>query len=129
MKNSLNFELNDELKTLLDNILKAQMNGQYLNGSDNMNIQNLDGQFIKTVRDLCNYLQLKKHTATIGKLSDREIHLIRTLCEGKTTEEIAASLHISKHTVETHLGRIFSKVDVHNARQLMAWAYRVGLVD
>ncbi|MBP6237742.1 MAG: helix-turn-helix transcriptional regulator [Saprospiraceae bacterium] len=50
------------------------------------------------------------------------------MSNGKTTDEIAKILNLSKHTVESHRTNIFSKLDVRNVAELVALAFRVGLV-
>jgi len=47
---------------------------------------------------------------------------------GKTNREIAATLFLSEKTVENHLSRIYSKLDVHSRAALAAIAAREGVV-
>ncbi|MBC7885951.1 MAG: response regulator transcription factor [Saprospiraceae bacterium] len=76
-----------------------------------------------------HHLVLKeRHKEIHGKLSLREVEIILQICKGKTTEEIAGMLNLSKHTVESHRTNIFSKLDVRNSMELVALAFRVGLV-
>ena len=76
-----------------------------------------------------HHLMLKeKHMVIHSKISSREIEIIQQICNGKTTDEIAKILNLSKHTVESHRTNIFSKLDVRNVAELVALAFRVGLV-
>ena len=43
--------------------------------------------------------------------------MLRLIAEGKTNKEIASVLVISPHTVDTHIRRIFSKLNVGNRVQ------------
>jgi DNA-directed RNA polymerase specialized sigma24 family protein len=40
--------------------------------------------------------------------------------EGRSSEDIAAALFVSPHTVRDHIKAIFGKVGVHNRRHLTA---------
>ncbi|MBB5836395.1 ATP-binding protein [Kribbella italica] len=57
-------------------------------------------------------------------LTDREREVAGLTGEGLTNEEIAASLCISRRTVESHLEHIRQKLDLTSRYQLMAWALR-----
>jgi hypothetical protein len=46
-----------------------------------------------------------------------------------TQEEIARQLSISPKTVGTHLQKLMSKLGVHSRAELVARAFRVGLVS
>jgi len=45
-----------------------------------------------------------------------------------TNRQIAEQLVVSERTVETHLERIFAKLDLHARAQLASWASAHGLV-
>lgn len=62
-------------------------------------------------------------------LTDRERHIYQLLAEGNSNKEIAARLHLSLHTVETHRSRIMEKLDLHSAAELVLSAVRRGLVS
>lgn len=57
-----------------------------------------------------------------GNLSDREIEIMRWVCQGKTNGEIAQIVDISFFTVKNHLQRIFRKLDVLNRAQAVSKA-------
>lgn len=52
------------------------------------------------------------------KLSPREIEIIRLLMRSRRESEIAADLQISTHTVHTHFGRIYRKLNVVSVAEL-----------
>lgn len=55
-------------------------------------------------------------------LTDREMQVLAHVCTGLSNEEIADNLHVSPHTVKTHLYRIFKKIRVSNRFQASLWA-------
>jgi DNA-binding CsgD family transcriptional regulator len=52
------------------------------------------------------------------KLSPREVQIIRQLMRSFRETEIAALLEISTHTVHTHVGRIYRKLNVTSVAEL-----------
>ena len=55
-----------------------------------------------------------------GELTETELQLARLAAKGLANKEIAASLHISVHTVEAHLTRIYRKLDIRSRAALAA---------
>jgi DNA-binding NarL/FixJ family response regulator len=55
-------------------------------------------------------------------LTKREIDVLRCICEEKNTQEIADTLFISPHTVESHRANLLLKVGAKNTAGLVKWA-------
>ena len=49
-----------------------------------------------------------------GPLTPRQWQVLDLLCEGRTTEEIAASLTVSSETVRSHVQGIFRRLNVRS---------------
>jgi DNA-binding NarL/FixJ family response regulator len=62
-------------------------------------------------------------------LTPREMEVLLAVAQGKSNEEIARALVISEKTVKTHLGKVFSKLQVDGRAQAMLYAIREGLVE
>lgn len=62
------------------------------------------------------------------ELTPREIEVINEIAKGKTTKEIAESLFISTHTVETHRKNLLSKTDSSNTAELIVWGVNEGVI-
>jgi DNA-binding NarL/FixJ family response regulator len=60
----------------------------------------------------------------VGLLSRREIEVLRLLGEGLTNKKIGERLFISPKTVEHHLSRIYSKLDVTTRAEAATYAAR-----
>ena len=60
-------------------------------------------------------------------LTFREVEIIRLICDGITTEQIAEKLSIATATVKTHRKNIHSKLDITNVVDLVQWANKNGL--
>jgi len=69
-----------------------------------------------------------KAQAELGGLSVREREVVRLIAQGKSNSEIAAELVLSKRTVEKHIGRILSKLDLTNRAEIVRWAIEQGLL-
>lgn len=61
-------------------------------------------------------------------LSPRETEVLRLIALGHTSAEIAATLHLSRRTVETHRARIHRKLGLTTRAQLVQFALRRGLI-
>jgi len=62
-------------------------------------------------------------------LSERELDVVRKVVEGRSNDEIGADLGIAQKTVESHLRRIFERVDVTSRTELATRALREGWLD
>jgi DNA-binding NarL/FixJ family response regulator len=61
------------------------------------------------------------------ELTERELAVLRLMCEGKSNKEIGATLFISEGTVKTHVKNLFAKLDVNSRSEAVAAAIRRGL--
>jgi DNA-binding NarL/FixJ family response regulator len=59
-----------------------------------------------------------------GRLSKRELEVLRLVGEGLTNREIAERLFISPKTAEHHVGRIYGKLQLRTRTELAAYAVR-----
>ena len=61
-------------------------------------------------------------------LSDAELRVLRYLPSNLTAPEIAAELHLSLHTVKTHLRHIYAKLDTPSRARAVDRARELGLL-
>lgn len=64
-----------------------------------------------------------------AELSDRELEVLQLTAKGQTNREIGVQLHISNRTVQGHLRKIFSKLDVNSRTEAVTKAISLGLMD
>lgn len=64
-----------------------------------------------------------------GRLTAREVEVLRLVAAGKTNREIAADLVVSTHTVARHLNNIFAKLGVSSRAAATAFAFTHDLVN
>jgi DNA-binding NarL/FixJ family response regulator len=73
--------------------------------------------------------QILRATAPNEDLTPREIEVLRQLALGRSNKEIAGALSIGDETVKTHVGNVFSKLQVENRAQAIVQALKRGLVS
>ncbi|HEY7737089.1 MAG TPA: response regulator transcription factor [Candidatus Limnocylindrales bacterium] len=64
-----------------------------------------------------------------GGLTPRELDVVRLVVDGRSNDEIGASLGIGPKTVESHLRRLFERFDIASRTELATRALREGWLD
>ena len=105
----------NELRVAVDSVLQGK---RYISPSISENV--LEGY-------LTGRKKLKSKTSW-DTITPREREVLKLLGEGYQNKEISDMLHISVKTVEKHRANIMSKLDLHNAAALTAYAIDHGLV-
>lgn len=62
--------------------------------------------------------------SVLGKLTDRELEILRMIGQGKESRIISDELHISIKTVDTHRGHLKEKLGLKNDTELIHYAVR-----
>jgi DNA-binding NarL/FixJ family response regulator len=62
-------------------------------------------------------------------LTDREREVLLLVAKGQSNAEIAISLHISEHTVKTHVASMLRKLDLRDRVHAVIFAYESALTD
>jgi DNA-binding NarL/FixJ family response regulator len=62
-------------------------------------------------------------------LTERELHILKLFARGKSGNEIAAMLSISKKTVSTHKTDLMQKMNFDSLAELVLYAADYGLID
>jgi DNA-binding NarL/FixJ family response regulator len=62
------------------------------------------------------------------RLTDRQVEILKRICNGMTEKEIAFHLDISPNTVHVHVNNIMKKISIHNKAGLIKYAIKMGIV-
>ena len=62
-------------------------------------------------------------------LTERELDVLRLICEGLSNREIATKLSLSVNTVAVHRANIMNALGVHKTAELVVYAIQHGLVN
>jgi DNA-binding NarL/FixJ family response regulator len=66
--------------------------------------------------------------AELGLLTKREREILRLVAEGRSNDEVARLLWVSRQTVKFHLSSVYRKLQVSNRTEAGRWAYAHGLL-
>jgi DNA-binding NarL/FixJ family response regulator len=66
--------------------------------------------------------------AKLGRLTARELEVLRLVAEGLSDKEAAARLQLSEHTIHRHVGNILTKTGLPSRAAAVAQAARSGLL-
>ena len=64
-----------------------------------------------------------------AKLSERETEVLKQLAEGKTTQEIAESLFVSVHTINSHRKNIMKKLGFKSPVEMIVYAVKNDILN
>jgi PAS domain S-box-containing protein len=62
------------------------------------------------------------------RLTPRQREILQLIARGYATREIAAQLHVSVKTVESHRAQLMQRLNIHDVAGLTRYAIRTGLV-
>jgi DNA-binding NarL/FixJ family response regulator len=64
----------------------------------------------------------------LGRLTSREVQILQSLADGRSTSDVADALFISRLTVQSHVKSILSKLGAHSKLEAVSLALRHGLI-
>lgn len=71
--------------------------------------------------------QAPPEPAAAHPLSSREKEVLVEVAKGCTNQQVAQKLYVSENTVRNHLANIYSKLEVRNRAEAVAWALQEGV--
>jgi DNA-binding CsgD family transcriptional regulator len=72
-------------------------------------------------------VECPRGSGLLGRLTVREMQVLRTLMSGASNAQIAELLHISPNTVRTHVQNIHGKLAVRTRLEAVTMGFRCGL--
>ena len=111
LKNSNREELQDGLETIFSGkkFFSTDVTFALLSNSENISVDKLSSE--------------------LNDLTERELDVLKNICEGLSNKEIADKLFISHRTVDSHRTNLMRKLDVHNVAGLIKKAIKSGLLS
>ena len=114
-------EKHNETKTLIEAIQCISMGESYMgNELKDRIIQNFSNK---------NNIENRNMSEILDSITNRELEVIKLICDGCNSKEISNKLFISFNTVETHRKRIFQKLQIKNSIGLIRFAIKHNLID
>lgn len=117
-------------KGLLQHVYESGVEGIFLKSGDT---DSWVGDFLAICegeRKICDaVLSVVEENDGANALTGRERQILFSIARGETNAVIAERLGISANTVDKHRTKIMRKLGVHSAAELLARAFRDGLLD
>lgn len=85
-----------------------------------------DGQLSSVVEHL-HEVRAGHERAALARLTGREREVLTLLCEGLSTDEMAARLDVSGSTIQAHIKSVFAKLGVHSQVEAVRAGWRGGI--
>ena len=88
-----------------------------------------DKYFSQSIKDVYLKGMFSNEQSMMDSLSKREKEVLKLIAQEHTTQEIADTLFLSKHTIESYRKNLISKLEVRNLAGLTKYAIKLGLLD
>ena len=85
--------------------------------------------FSQSIKEVYLKGMFSNEQSLVDSLSKREKEVLKLIAEENTTQEIADTLFLSKHTIESYRKNLISKLEVRNLAGLTKYAIKLGLVE
>jgi two-component system, NarL family, response regulator NreC len=89
----------------------------------------IDPRLSDSLADVLLNKARSNNRASEGRLSQRELQVLRAITRGFTSQEVAQQLQLSTKTVETYRSRIYDKLGLKTRADLVHYAIAVGLLE
>ena len=86
------------------------------------------GAVTALVRDHLDNIERGSPAGDAEPLTPRELEVVKLVAEGRTSDEIAELLSISRKTVDRHRANVLDKLGMRNRVDVTRYAIRRGLV-
>ncbi len=103
---------------VVDAIRAVHAGRRYLGGQISDNV----------VTDYVYRRQAIKSKSPLERLSPREREILQLVVEGRSSAEIAESVHLSPKTIETYRSRLMQKLNIGDLPSLVKFAIQHGLI-
>lgn len=81
----------------------------------------------QTLRYFQEDLQQKVYAQEVAKLTDKQRQVMQLIAQGKSRQQIADTMSISKYTVDDHKKALYKKFDINSTAELVRLAAKLHL--
>lgn len=89
-------------------------------------ILSLEAELLSTLNQMRGHAYQPKNSIYNTELIGRELEILKLVANGKTTDEIANTFHLSPNWVTAHLSNIMAKMNVNTVEEIQQKALQDG---
>lgn len=83
----------------------------------------------RIVKDYVRLVEERERGGAPEALTPRELEVLRHVAEGRTNQDIAERLGLSRKTVDAHRTNLMRKLGIHDVTDLVKYAIRQGIIS
>lgn len=83
----------------------------------------------RIVKDYVRLVEERERGGAAEALTPRELEVLRHVAEGRTNQDIAERLGLSRKTVDAHRTNLMRKLGLHDVTELVKYAIRQGIIS
>lgn len=89
----------------------------------------IDGEMAERLKEAFGKEQNRKSFTNPDQLTEREIEILKLICNGMTNQQMADNLYLSRRTIDTHRTNLLEKTGSKNTAQLIMYAIKNRIVE
>lgn len=114
--------------TFLDEAKNANLDGFIYKNIDSDTLLSIIEQVLSGYKLFPDNVTVKRESANLKKLTDKEIKILTLLCSGLEREDVADEINITTGTLKNHISSILNKMEFDSLSKLLVFCVSNGYI-